>query len=207
MYEYRKLTPEERAELIRQRVELGYPPHAPLHGMRDELLYFITAACYEHRRHMNSIARRKQVLDLLFEHFISRGMELRAWIVLPNHYHLLVYTDDFNVIGKAIRRVHGATARFWNIEDDAIGRKVWYRYADRAIRSERHYYTTLNYIHYNPVKHHWVDSPYAWDISSLTWYLEAKGREWLRDLWCEYPLRSYGEGWDDFPSLEGEVER
>jgi hypothetical protein len=27
--------------------------------------------------------------------------------------------------------------------------------------------------------------------------LEHNGREWLRDLWRRYPLRSYGQGWDD----------
>ncbi len=75
--------------------------------------------------------------------------------------------------------------------------KVWYRFSDRAIRSERHYQATLNYIHYNPVKHNCVDSPYDWNESSLHWYLEVYGREWLRDGWVNYPVRDYGKGWDD----------
>jgi putative transposase len=96
------------------------------------------------------------------------------------------------------RLVHGPAARHWNLEDDTLGRKVWYRFADRAIRSERHYYTTLNYIHYNPVKHGWAKSPYDWGESSVHWYLEHYGRECLRDLWTRYPVRDYGRGWDDF---------
>lgn len=83
------------------------------------------------------------------------------------------------------------------MEDSTVGRKVWFNYSDRAIRSESHHYTTLNYIHYNPVKHGWIESPYDWPESSVHRYLEHYGREWLRDLWCRYPVREYGRGWDD----------
>jgi len=85
----------------------------------------------------------------------------------------------------------------WNVEDGAPGRKVWCRYSDRAIRSERHYYTTLNYLHYNPVKHAVAESPYDWAWSSVHWYRAHRGRGWLRDVWGACPVRDYGKGWDD----------
>ncbi len=198
MYEYRKLTPEQRAELMQQRRERGYPPHSPPHPVSDQPFYLLTATCYDHKCHMRSESRRQQVLDALFEQFITGGVEIRAWAIVPNHYHLLVHVTDFKALGSMFRLVHGPTARQWNLEDGTPGRKVWYRFTDRAIRSERHYYTTLNYIHYNPVKHKWVKSPYGWAESSVHWYLEHYGREWLRDLWVSFPLRSYGRGWDDF---------
>ena len=34
-YEYRKLTPEEREAVLRQRRECGYPRHAPPHPFRE----------------------------------------------------------------------------------------------------------------------------------------------------------------------------
>ena len=197
MYEYRRLTSEERIELLEHRRARGYPPHSPPHPVRDQPLYLLTATCYEHVCRMEAQCRRQQVLDALFEQFTSGGMEIHAWAVLPNHYHLLVHVMDFQVLGGIFRLVHGPTARFWNLEDGAPGRKVWYRFSDRAIRSERHYYTTLNYIHYNPVKHRWAESPYDWAESSVHWYLERRGREWLRDVWTRYPVREYGRGWDD----------
>ncbi|MEH2373868.1 MAG: hypothetical protein V7K15_12515 [Nostoc sp.] len=55
----------------------------------------------------------------------------------------------------------------------------------------------MNYIHYNPVKHGWVKSPYNWAESSVHWYLENYGRDWLRSCWIEYPVRDYGKAWDD----------
>jgi len=201
MYEYRKLTPEQRAEVVQQRLQDGYPPHSPPHPVRDQPFYLLTAACYEHVCHMESGSRRQEVLDTLFEWFVGCGMEICAWVVLPNHYHLLVHVTDFDALGGIFRRVHGPASRRWNLEDDSPGRKVWYRFSDRAIRSERHYYVTLNYIHYNPVKHGWVKSPYDWAESSVHWYLEHHGRGWLRDSWIRYPVRDYGRGWDDVKRL------
>ncbi len=196
-YEYRTLTARERLELVQQRLAQGYPPHSSPHPVRDQEFYLLTAACYDHVCHMHSQDRRRQVLDLLFESLITAGVETRAWVVQPNHYHLLALAPDFAVLGQVFRSVHGPTARQWNVEDQTLGRKMWYRYTDRAIRSERHYFTTLNYIHYNPVKHRWAKSPYEWPESSVHWYLEHYGREWLRDLWAKYPVRDYGSGWDE----------
>lgn len=196
MYEYRKLSPEERRRLVEERLARGYPPHQPPHPIRQQGLYLLTAACYEHRPHLSTAARRRLVLDLLFEHCIERGIMLHAWAILTNHYHLLAAMPEFEALGDVFRRVHGRTAHDWNQEEGAQGRKVWYRYSDRMIRSERHYYVTLNYIHYNAVKHNLVASPYEWAWSSVHWYREHYGRGWLRDVWRDHPLREYGKSWD-----------
>ncbi len=60
----------------------------------------------------------------------------------------------------------------------------------------------LNYIHYNPVKHRWARSPCNWMESSIHWYLEHFGRQWLRYVWASYPARDYGRGWDDVGSTD-----
>ena len=197
MYDYRKLSSEQRAKIIEQRLVNGYPPHEPPHLKQDDTCYFLTGVCFEHAPHMKFRERRKEVLDMIFELFTEHGMNILAWVVLLNHYHLLVNVTEFDLLRIIFQKVHGRTAFEWNNEENARGRKVWFRYTDRAMRSERHYYTTLNYIHYNPVKHKLVESPYDWEHSSVHWYLEHYGREWLRDAWAKYPVRQYGEGWDD----------
>jgi putative transposase len=197
MYEYRKLTPEQRQALVQERLAKGSPPHQPPHPVQQEAYYLLTAACYDHHHHMHTPERRQVLLDSLFACFIEQGMELSAWVVLTNHYHLLVRVDEFDRLSDIFQLVHGRTSFDWNQEDNTRGRKVWYRFSDRMIRSERHYYTTLNYIHHNPVKHGLALSPYDWQWSSVHWYQDHFGREWLRDLWRQYPVRDYGEIWDD----------
>ena len=196
MYEYRKLDAEQRRQLVEERRRRGFPPHQPPHPGLNDTIYLLTAACYQHHHHINTAERRDQLLDGLFHEFTHHGMEIRSWVVLTNHYHLLVNVNEFALLGNIFRLVHGRTAYAWNSEENIRGRKVWYRYSDRAMRSEAHYYTTLNYIHYNPVRHGLVLSPYEWEWSSVHWYLEHHGREWLQDLWRRFPLRDYGKGWD-----------
>lgn len=110
---------------------------------------------------------------------------------------MLVQLVNFDVLSELFRKIHGGLSRQWNQEDNVTARKIWYRWSDRAIRSEKHYFTTINYINYNPVKHGLVKSPYDWVESSVHWYLEIYGRQWLRDSWIEYPVRDYGTNWDD----------
>jgi putative transposase len=64
------------------------------------------------------------------------------------------------------------------------------------MRSEAHYYTTLNYIHNNPVKHGHVAKWTDWPFSSVHEYLALKGREWLVNAWQAYPVLNYGDSWD-----------
>jgi len=197
MYQYRKLTDQEKADILRQRKARGYPPHSPpLLGI-DDRHYLLTAACYEHRAIINTQSRRQVLTDTIFEIFVSRGMNILAWVILPNHYHLLVNVTMFGHLSEIFRLIHGRTATQWNREDGQLGRKVRHRFSDRAIRNEGHYYTTLNYIHFNPVKHGHCASPYDWDASSVHWYLEEMGRAWLRDVWSQYPVLDYGKKWDN----------
>jgi len=70
---------------------------------------------------------------------------------------------------------------------------LWYKFRDRYIRDERHYYHALNYLHYNAVKHGYVESPYDWPWSSVHLYLDTYGRPWLRERWNKYPI---GNAWD-----------
>ncbi|RUT01608.1 hypothetical protein DSM106972_067050 [Dulcicalothrix desertica PCC 7102] len=196
MYEYRKLSQEEKIALVQERLKKGFPPHSPPHPIKNSEFYLITTTCYEHKPRINTEQRRQQLLNELFDKFINQGVEILAWVILPNHYHLLMKNVEFKLLSKTFRLIHGLLARQWNLEENTSG-KVWCSYSDRAIRSERHYYTTLNYIHYNPVKHGWIESTYDWAESSIHWYLENHGRDWLREYWVKYPVKTYGKTWDD----------
>jgi putative transposase len=120
-----------------------------------------------------------------------------AWCVLPNHYHLLISTGDLKATLAEVGRMHGRVSHAWNGEDDTRGRKMWCGCADRAIRSERHLWTAINYVHHNPVRHGYVRRWQEWPFSSAPQFLEKVGRVEAQRLWTEYPLLDFGKGWDD----------
>lgn len=198
-YEYRKLTPKQREEVVAQRKAMGYPLHAPPHPFRDEGYYMLTAANYEHACVMNTDERRTEFQKKLLLAFQEIKAEVVAWVVLANHYHILACVGSLDDVSAALKQLHGSTSFEWNKADGQTGkRKVWYKFADRMIRNDAHYYRALNYIHYNPVKHGYVEDSYDWQWSSLSLYYEDHGRDWLREKWKSHPPEpDFGKGWDE----------
>ncbi len=198
-YEYRNLSPKEREEIVRYRTARGYPRHAPPHPFRDAGAYLISAANFEHKAVMKSSERRTEFETLLLNALKEIADELIAWVVLPNHYHFLAAVQSLDHISSALKHLHGATSREWNLQDGMTGkRRVWFKFADTYIRNQQHFRTAFNYIHYNPVKHGYVSDAYDWHWSSLSLYYEDMGKDWLRDHWRMYtPLADFSKGWDD----------
>jgi putative transposase len=120
-----------------------------------------------------------------------------GWVVMPNHYHLLLKVSSLRQVGSVVGPVHGRSARYANKRDGRSGRRVWYKYADRKVRSERHFFTCLHYIVMNPVKHGFAEAIHEWAWSCLHKVLARHGQTWIDDLRREYPLRDFGKGWDD----------
>lgn len=117
--------------------------------------------------------------------------------MLPNHYHLIVQTSRIREFQKqSLGKFHGSSSYRWNGDEGLRGRKVWYRSFERPLKSDRHFWARLNYVHHNPVKHgyvlHWQD----WAYSSAEGYLENIGIEKAAEIWREYPILDYGKDWD-----------
>ncbi|MCP4645371.1 MAG: hypothetical protein GY851_33315 [bacterium] len=134
--------------------------------------------------------------DAVLNALEPKTVAIVAWSVMPNHYHALIETESLEDTLRGIAQLHGRTSFRWNQEEDRRGRKVWYNCMERAIRSERHLWATLNYVHHNPVHHGYVDYWQDWPYSSATAYLASVGREEARRVWLEYPILDYGASWD-----------
>jgi len=197
-YDYRKLSPKERQEAVESRQQRGYPLHAPPHPYRENGTYLITAVNFEHNHIMHSPSRRTEFQEILFNGFYEIDAKVIGWVVLSNHYHILVTIESLNLVSNLVKLIHGRTSHAWNLQDGLKGkRKVWYRFFDRMMRDEKQLNQTLNYMHYNPIKHGYVKDIYDWQWSSLFMYENENGKSWLGDQWQKYlPSEDYGKDWD-----------
>ena len=187
---------EDRQRVLRERSIRGFPLHSPPHFHGISGTYLITSACYEHRPIFEDLVDLSYLTDEMLHALMAAGIQPQAWVFLPAHYHFLAHVEDIGIISETLRLTHSRIATQINGRQQARWRKVWYRFSDRLIRDNRHYLATINYIHYNPVKHGYVDDADNWAWSSLHDYAEAQGKQWLSQTWKEYPIRDYGKGWD-----------
>ena len=194
-YLWRRLTPAQRDEILSHPQEAGRPWHRPPHFHEGIRHYHLAAACYEHQPHIGlSPARMTEFSRSLLD--ILPGSPV-AWCVLPNHYHLLIRSDDLKDLIQTLARFHGRTSFQWNREEGTRGRKVWHGTSDRAMRDSRHFWATSNYIHHNPVHHGYASGWQDWPWSSAEAYLAEMGRKNAEKIWRDHPLLDYGKGWDN----------
>lgn len=191
------MSQREREAILARRHLLHLPLHAPPHFPDGRQTYLLTATCYEHRAFMTDENRRTDFSFALLTTLREKAeADIRAWVILPNHYHVLLSVDLLRIV-RPLRLLHSAMSSRWNKEDHTPGRKVWFRYADRRIRSTAHFWASFNYVHANTAKHGLVAKANDWPHSSLHDHLETHGRERLAQLWTQYPVLDYGKGWDD----------
>lgn len=97
---------------------------------------------------MNAPERRTQFEVQLLNSIKEIAEELIAWVVLPNHYHVLISIQSLDDVSMALKHLHGRTSREWNIEDNLTGkRRVWYKFVDRYMRNQAQLGIAFNYVH------------------------------------------------------------
>jgi putative transposase len=187
MYDWRKKNYSERQETLNIRKRLKRPHHAPPHAIIRPSCYFVTGSCYEHYPHMDQPQRRSAFSLALHKHLAAINSSIHAWVVMPNHYHVLMDLNRVVQLRKYMGLLHGRTARAWNIEDHQPGRKVWFHSVERGVNTNRQFYRTVNYIHHNPVKAGLCSSWLDWPTSSAPAFLKSVGREAAILMWKEFP--------------------
>ena len=123
-----------------------------------------------------------------FLKFDSERYRLLAWVVMPNHVHVLFQPMDGWTVAKIVASWKKFTARkicetrrksgeeplvpgvSGRQSGDGHPRPVWHReYWDRYIRDERHFLQAVEYIRLNPVKAGLVEAAGNWKWSSAYW--------------------------------------
>jgi len=191
------MTPEQREEALEHRQRHRLPWHGPPHYDSGSEIYLISAACYEHKPVIGLTSARMTGFEAeMLEAAQSACQKIFAWIVLPNHYHLLVHAPEVKAVLGVLGRLHGRTSHGWNGEEACRGRQVWHRAVETAMKSEGHFWATVNYVLHNAVRHGYVERWQDWPYSNAAHYLAEVGREVAGRRWREYPLLDYGNDWD-----------
>ena len=150
------------------------PRHRPIHFYVEGGCYFITAAILHHQPLMQAPERRTWFVACLRRAVAAEAGELVAWVVLPDHYHTVIRMSKERDVARMLRRLHAGTAQRFNAEDGTPARQVWYSYWDRCLWTEGDFWSRINYVHRNPVRHGYAATPAAWLHSSWSQFASEK---------------------------------
>ena len=103
-------------------------------------------------------------------HFDGQRYRLIAWVIMPNHVHVLLEIFAGYPLDTVVHSWKSYTANEANKLLQRQGR-FWFReYFDRYIRDEQHFANAVRYIHDNPVKAGLVEKAENWAFSSARLY-------------------------------------
>jgi putative transposase len=112
-----------------------------------------------------------------------------AIVLMPDHLHTIweLPDDDFNysLRWRCIKTAFARNVRKLGVKVEKNQFRenvIWQRrFWEHTIRNERDLNAHLDYIHYNPVKHGYVEKVSDWPYSS---YHQFVKRGWLPRDWC-----------------------
>ena len=156
-------------------------PHSPNHQMDGYGIYMITVGTYQKQHFLLDPERRTFFCDKLFQIMLEHHLELQAWAVMSNHYHLIVQVPDHNIqLRSVITELNRSSAVSFNRKDKTPGRKVWHNYWDSHITYHKSYLARLHYVHTNPVHHGIVPNATLYPHCSYAWF-EQNAQAAFRD--------------------------
>ena len=146
---------------------------------------YLTFSTYQRLNLFKTTPLRDAFVDQLRLTRQRHTFHLYAWVLMPNHAHLLVREPTSGDLTAIIRTLKLGLAKRvldrWaqldapilsQLVDGAGSRRFWQRGGgyDRNIYSEAEFQEKIGYIHMNPMRAGLVQSPQDWEWSSARWW-------------------------------------
>ncbi len=108
--------------------------------------------------------------------WLYNDIELLAFCLMPNHFHLLVYQMEEDSLKQLLKNVCGSYTAYFNKKYQRVGPLFQDRFKAVIINDDMYLHHISRYIHLNPKSY--LDWPY----SSLSYYLGIRSAEWVHPV-------------------------
>jgi REP element-mobilizing transposase RayT len=168
------------------------------HTIKKDSSYFLTLTIVNWADVFTRPVYKDVIIDALKYCIANKGLNIYAYVIMTNHIHLIVNTDEGFELKNTIRdfKRHTSTAITKLIISEPESRREWlmslfgiaatetskkqeikfWQTGNHAIElySEKFVWEKINYIHNNPVRAKFVKKPEDWIYSSMSNYLELE---------------------------------
>lgn len=155
-------------------------------------LYHITSRGNEKKEIFLAEEDRAKFLNILRDYHERYGILVHAYVLLGNHYHLILETPRANLL-KVMHGINGSYTGYFNRKYGRVGHLLQGRYRAILVDRDEYLLPLSRYVHLNPVRAGMVESPegYAW--SSYGGYIgKAQKEDWIEYSWV---LSQFDRDW------------
>jgi len=130
----------------------------------------------------------------------ARAVPIRilAYVVMPNHWHLVLWPERDGELAAFIHRLATTHVRRWHLHRQTVGLGHLYQgtYKSFPVQEDEHLLVVLRYVERNPVRAKLVKRAEDWRWSSLWRRLHPEAAEGRLAL-CAWPVEG-PRNWLDF---------
>lgn len=135
--------------------------------------YHITARGNERKRIFFSKADYDKFKDYLGKAQDKYGYLLHCYMLMTNHYHLLIETPNPNM-SKLMHYLNGSYTGYINRRRKRSGHLFQGRYKAILVDADSYFLELSRYVHLNPVRANMVSNPEDYPYSSYSTYISNK---------------------------------
>ena len=134
--------------------------------MQGDHTYFVGASAYEKQFILQSERSARLLIDVLYHYRAEDKFLLHAFVVMPNHFHLILTPAPGITLERAMQFIKGGSS-FRAKKELGMNGSIWQPgYFDYRVRDEEDFRKRREYIHQNPVRAHLVGRAADFPFSS-----------------------------------------
>lgn len=152
--------------------------------------------------------QRQQFLRLLGEATETYGIEIHAYCLMTNHYHLIVHTPRGN-ISEAMKYINSKYASFVNFTIKRDGPLFRGRFKAIIISADDYLIQLSRYIHLNPLEAKIIKILHQYKWSSYPCYInKCKSPQWLNrgEIIKRFGKNNFQNHYKEFVESNQEIE-
>jgi len=151
----------------------------PLRIEYEGAFYHVTSRGNERRRIFLAKSDYNQFKRYLKGAQEKYGYHLHSYVLMSNHYHLIIETPERN-LSKLMQYINGSYTNFFNRRTGRSGHLFQGRYKAILVDVDSYLLQLSRYIHLNPVRAGIVEQPQGYPHSSYKSFISKKGEEIIR---------------------------
>jgi putative transposase len=137
----------------------------PLRLEYEGAIWHVTSRGNERREIFRDRNDRSTFLEILSDTVVDARWRLHAYVLMYNHYHLLLETPE-RTLSRGVKRLNERWAQHFNWRHDRVGHLFQGRFTGILVERETHLLELVRYVVLNPVRCAAVEHAFDYEWSN-----------------------------------------